>query len=256
MQESNKSIKITALAITLNEEKNVKKYIESLSFADEIIFIDSHSIDKTTLICQEMRVKVIQRKFDNFSNQRNFAIQQAKNDWVIFFDLDEIISKKIVDEIIETVNNSKGFVAFYVKRNFFLFNKHLKYGGFQNDNAIRLFNKNNCKYNGNLVHEEIQTDGKVGILKNSIDHHSYKNFEHYCTKLNLYSKLQATKLHDNKRRPNIYHFIIMPFYRFVWQYFYRLGILDGTEGFLSSCINSFFVFKRYLELWLLNKKIE
>jgi glycosyltransferase involved in cell wall biosynthesis len=256
MIENNKYPKITALAITLNEEENVKRYIESLSFADEIIFIDSQSVDRTIKFAEEMGVKVIQRKFDNFSNQRNFAIKQAKNDWVVFFDLDEVISNEIADEIINKAKNPGKEVAFYVKRNFFLFNKHLKHGGFQNDKAIRLFNKKYCKYNGNLVHEEIQTNGEIGILQHPINHYSYKNFEHYCNKLNFYSKLQAIKLYNNNKRPNGYHFIIKPTYRFAWQYFYRLGILDGKEGFLSAKINSFFVFKRYLELWMLNNKLQ
>ena len=255
MIQNNNSYKITALAITLNEEQNVKRYVESLSFANEIIFIDSQSTDKTAAIAQEMGVKVIQRKFHNFSDQRNFAISQAKNDWIIFFDLDEIISVKVKKEIIQKLNNPEDFVAFYIKRNFFLFNKHLKHGGFQNDKAVRLFNKKYCKYNGNLVHEEIQTEGEIGILKNAIDHYSYKNFDHYCNKLNFYSKLQAIKLFDKKKKPNLYHFIIKPGYRFVWQYFYRLWILDGKEGFLYARINSFFVFKKYLELWMLNNNI-
>ena len=256
MPQNNKLPKITALAITLNEESNVKRYIESLSFVDEIIFIDSQSTDKTTAIAEEMGAKVLLRKFDDYSSQRNYAISQAKNDWIIFFDLDEIISEEIQIEIQEKVSNPGENVAFYVKRNFFLFNKHLKHGGFQHDKVIRLFNKNFCIYNGNLVHEEIKTEGTIGILAHSVDHLSYKNFDHYCRKLNFYCKLQASKLYEKKTKPNLYHFIIKPTYRFLWQYFYRLGILDGKEGFLSAKVNSFFVFKRYLELWLLNNNIK
>lgn len=256
MIQNNKYPKLTALAITLNEEENVRKYVKSLHFVDEIIFVDSLSNDNTVAIAEELGVKVFKRKFDNFSNQRNYAIKQASNDWILFFDLDEIISKELEEEIINKVRNPENNAAFYVKRNFFLFNKHLKHGGFQNDKAVRLFNKKYCTYNGNFVHEEIQTIGQTTILKNSIDHHSYKNFEHYINKLNLYSKLQATKLYKKKTKPNVYHFIIKPTYRFLWQYFYRLGILDGKEGFLSAKINSYFVFKRYLTLWMMNNQLE
>ena len=256
MSENNQIPKISALAITLNEEKNVKRYIESLSFADEIIFVDSQSTDKTAEIAEQMGVKVIQRKFDNFSNQRNYAINQAKNDWIVFFDLDEIITVELEKEIVETIISKTNKVAFFIRRNFFLFNKHLKHGGFQNDKAIRLFNKKHCTYDGNFVHEKIHADGEVGTLINSINHFSYINFDHYCNKLNFYSKLRATKLYDENKKPNIYHFIIKPAYRFLWQYFYRLGILDGKEGFLSAGVNSFFVFKRYFELWLLRNNID
>jgi glycosyltransferase involved in cell wall biosynthesis len=90
--------KITALAITYNEEENVERYFESLSFADEIIFVDSQSTDKTIEIAERLGVKVIQRKFDDFSNQRNFAIEQASHDWILFFDLDETTGKEISEK--------------------------------------------------------------------------------------------------------------------------------------------------------------
>ena len=111
--------KITALAITLNEEDNVKRYVQSLSFADEIIFIDSNSTDATVAIAKELGVKVIQRNFDDFSKQRNFAVEQAKNDWIIFFDLDEIITAELGKEIVSSISLQNDFVAYYIKRNFF-----------------------------------------------------------------------------------------------------------------------------------------
>ncbi len=183
--------KITALAITYNEEENVNRYIENLSFVDEIIFVDSQSTDNTVKIAEKLGVKVIQRKFDDFSNQRNFAIQQAKNDWIVFFDLDEIMTPSLEKEIIKKITYPSDKVAYFVKRNFYFLGKKMKFGGWQNDKAIRLFNKNYCTYNGNLVHEVIKTQGKTGKLKNSVDHFSYKNFDNYNDKLNLYSKLQA-----------------------------------------------------------------
>lgn len=248
--------KITALAITYNEEENVKRYVDSLSFADEIIFVDSQSTDDTVKIATEMGVKVIQRKFDDFSNQRNYAIGQAKNDWIIFFDLDEIITPELEKEILKKVADPCDKVAFFVKRNFFFLGKRMKYGGWQNDKAIRLFNKNFCKYNGNLVHEVVKTHGRTGILKNSVNHYSYKNFDNYNDKLNLYSKLQAENLYLKHIKPSLYHFFIRPFYRFLWQYVFRMGVLDGKEGFILAYVHSFSVFKRYLQLWMMYRKIE
>ena len=248
--------KITALAITYNEEDNVKRYVESLSFADEIIFVDSQSTDRTVAIAEEMGVTVIQRKFDDFSNQRNFAIQKASNDWILFFDLDEIISKELEHEILTTLANPRDIVAFYIRRNFYFMGKLIKFGGWQNDRAIRLFNKNYCQYNGNLVHELVQSTGKKCILKNKLNHFSYKNFDNYNDKLNLYSKLQAENLYQQKKRPNLYHFFIRPTYRFLWQYIFRLGILDGKEGFILAYVHSFSVFKRYLQLWMMYRKID
>lgn len=256
MIEKPEKIKISALAISFNEEQNVKRYIESLSFADEIIFIDSKSTDKTVEIAEKMGARVIEKEFENFSSQRNFGIQHAKNDWIIFFDLDEIITKELENEIIEKINIPKEIVAFFVKRNFYFMGKHIKYGGWQTDKAIRLFNKNYCTYNGSLVHEEVKTDGKIGVLKNGLNHYSYRSFDNYNDKLNLYSKLQAENLYNKKIKPNAYHFFFRPLYRFSWQFIYRLGILDGKEGFILAYIHSFSVFKRYLQLWMKYRKID
>ena len=256
MSENTIIPKISALAITFNEEDNVKRYVQSLSFADEIIFVDSLSTDKTIEFAQELGVKVIEKEFTNFSEQRNFAISQAKNDWIVFFDLDEIITEELEQEIKNTVLNPDSKVAFFVKRNFFFMGKRIKFGGWQNDKAIRLFNKNFCKYNGNLVHEEVKANGTIGVLKNALNHHSYKNFDNYNDKLNLYSKLQAENLYNKKVKPNAYHLIFRPIYRFLWQYIFRLGILDGKEGFILAYIHSFSVFKRYLQLWMLYRKID
>lgn len=256
MSENYPTKKITALAITFNEEENVKRYVESLSFADEIIFVDSLSTDKTVELAKEMGVHVIERKFINFSEQRNFAIQQAKNDWIVFFDLDEIITKELEVEIKYKINNPNSKVAFFVKRHFFFMGKHIRFGGWQNDKAIRLFNKNFCQYNGNLVHEEVKAKGNIGVLKNGLNHYSYKNFDNYNDKLNLYSNLQAENLYNKKTRPNAYHLVFRPMYRFLWQYIFRLGILDGKEGFILAYVHSFSVFKRYLQLWMMYRKID
>ena len=256
MSENTEIPKISALAITFNEEENVKRYVKSLSFADEIIFIDSKSTDKTIEFAKEFGVRVIEREFTNFSEQRNFAISQAKNDWIVFFDLDEIISTNLKQEIINTVGSPNSKIAFFIKRNFFFMGKKIKFGGWQNDKVIRLFNKKFCQYNGNLVHEEIKADGKIGVLKNGLNHFSYKDFDNYNDKLNLYSKLQAENLYNKKVKPNVYHLIFRPIYRFLWQYLFRLGIIDGKEGFILAYIHAFSVFKRYLQLWMLYRKIE
>jgi glycosyltransferase involved in cell wall biosynthesis len=248
--------KITALAITLNEEENIKQYVESLSFADEIIFVDSNSTDKTVAIAESLGVTVLKRDFDNFSNQRNFAISHAQNDWIVFFDLDEIVTPKLKAEIISVTTSPSDCVAYYVKRNFYFLGKLIKYGGWQSDKAIRVFNKSFCKYNGNLVHEVVAANGKVGFLKERVDHFSYKSFDNYNNKLNLYSKLQAESLYVKNKRPNAYHFFIRPKYRFFWQYIYRLGFLDGKEGFILAYVHAFSVFKRYLQLWMMYRKIE
>ena len=247
--------KISALAITYNEECNIKRFMEQLSFADEIVLVDSYSTDKTVEIAQLMGAKVVQRSFDDFSSQRNFALTQTQNDWILFLDLDELISENFINEVKNTLQNTQN-VAFFAKRTFFFMGKHIRFGGWQTDKAIRVLNKNFCTYNGNLVHETVSCKGETAVLKTSIDHFSYKDFDTYNSKLTLYSKLQAKNLYAKKVKPHAYHFFIRPLYRFLWQYIYRLGFLDGKTGFILAYVHAFSVFKRYLQLWMMYRKIE
>lgn len=247
---------ISALAITYNEEINIESYIKSLSFADEIIIVDSYSTDKTVELAKKYNVKIIQRKFDNFSAQKNFAIAQANYDWVTFFDLDEQIPEALALEIKTLVNSQNPLKAYNAKRDFHFMGKRIKYSGFQTDVAVRLFNKNYCKYNGKSVHETIETSEKIGLLKHSVKHQTYKDFDNYNQKLSHYSKLQAQELYKKNVRPNLYHFLFRPWYRFMHQYFLRLGFLDGKEGFIISYVHAFSIFKRYIQLWTMYRKID
>lgn len=248
------SPKISALAITLNEEENIEKYLENLHFADEIILVDSNSTDRTVeLASKHPKVQVYLRKFDNFSSQKNYAISLAKNDWVVFFDLDEEVTKDLTAEILTTVKNPHN-IAYFVKRDYHFMGKRIKYSGFQSDDVIRLFNKKYCRYNDNLVHELLIADGPTGKLKNAVPHYTYKSLDHYTGKLHQYSELQAKMLFEKRKKPNLYHFLFRPFYRFWYQYIIRLGILDGKEGFVLAYINAFSVFKRYVNLWILHQK--
>ena len=238
------SLKISALVITLNEAEIIESFIESLWFVDEIIIVDSFSSDNTlALASKNKKVTVFQREFDNFSAQKNFTISKANNDWVIFFDPDEEITKPLAEEIISVLTNTSS-VAYFIKRESYFMGKRIKYSGFQTDWVVRLFNKNHSKYDGNLVHEVLETEGKTSKLKNRLPHHTYKSFDDYSDKMHRYSALRAQMLYDKKKKPTLSGFLFRPFYRFWHQYLIRLGILDGKEGFILAYFSAFSVFKR------------
>ncbi|WP_298778275.1 glycosyltransferase family 2 protein [uncultured Polaribacter sp.] len=246
--------KITAIIPTLNEEIHIEEAIKSVGFADEIIVIDSYSTDKTLEIAEKLNVKIIKRKFDDFSSQKNFAIQKAKHDWIYILDADERVTSEVEKEILEAVKNPNGCVGFYVRRTFYFAGKKINYSGWQRDKVVRLFLKTECKYQG-VVHETIKTNGELGFFKGKIDHFSYRNYDHYISKLNHYAALRAKQLHEKKKKVNIYHIIIKPVVRFFIHYVIRLGFLDGFTGFLVAKTQAYGVFTRYVKLWLLNKKI-
>lgn len=238
--------KITAIIPTLNEEKNIEEAIRCLTFADEIIVIDSYSSDHTISICQNHDVKIIQRKFDDFSSQKNYAISQALNNWVFVLDADERIPSELAQEIIETLKNPKDFVAFNVFRIFYFEGCKINYGGWQTDKVIRLFKKDACRYDGKLVHERISYKGNVGFLKHRIAHYSYQSEQQYAGKLAFYASLQAKELMQQQKRVTLMHQMIKPTFRFFVLYVVRFGFLDGNRGYKLSRMHAKGVLQRYI----------
>ncbi|MCF6222872.1 MAG: glycosyltransferase family 2 protein [Flavobacteriaceae bacterium] len=256
LKRNHKRFKLSALIITLNEADNIVELIHNLDFVDEIIVVDAFSKDGTFKILQKFdNVKVIQNEFKNFSSQRNLALKHASNDWVLFIDGDERVSIDLKNEILNTLENPYDIVAFGFYRKFYFKNSILKFSGYQTNITFRLFNKNFAHYDiTKLVHEVLLIDGKTKILKNKLDHFSFKDENIYKEKLIKYAKLKAKELYIKNLHPNLYHFYIKPRYRFIYQFMMRLGFLDGKNGYKISLLNAFGVRQRYIELQRLYNK--
>ena len=165
--------KISGLIITYNEEKNIREVLECFDFCDEIIVVDSYSKDKTIDIARSFsNVTIVQNKFEDYTKQRNLALDLANNDWVFFLDGDERISEKGKQEIIETVNNPNACDAYYIYRIFFLGQQKIRFSGTQNDKNFRLFRKSKAHYDDlKKVHETLLVNGKTGLLENKLLHY-------------------------------------------------------------------------------------
>ncbi|NVK52317.1 MAG: glycosyltransferase [Flavobacteriaceae bacterium] len=242
-----KKVKITAIIPTFNEELDIQRALDSVSFADEVIVIDSYSTDRTIEIVKNSSAKLIQRRFDNFSSQKNYAISKASYEWIFLLDADETVPIKLKEELINIVNSDTVYDAFFIYRSYFFKNKRLRFSGWQRDKVIRLFKKSTCRYKGK-VHEEITTTGKIGFLKEKLNHYSYKNYFRYKNKLRKYAKLQAEELMVQGKIITPYHLFIKPFVRFFIQYVIQLGFLDGVNGFVISWLHAFGVWRRYVEV--------
>lgn len=247
-------MKITAIIPTLNEEVHIEDSIKSVDFADEIIVIDSFSTDSTVELAKKYQVKIVQRVFDDFSSQKNFAIELAKNDWIFVLDADERVPPDLKNEILNIDEKTIKFVGFYVYRKFYLGDKLIKYTGCQRDKVIRLFRKSKCRYNDLKVHETIKADGPLGFFKHKLNHFSYRDFDHYMTKQKLYSRIQAQQLYEKGQKATLFHLFLKPVITFIIYFVIRLGFLDGKQGFLISKIRTYSVLNRYMNLWYLNNK--
>ena len=249
---------ISVLIITLNEEANMQALLADLDFSDEIIVVDSFSTDKTEAICKTFQnVTFVQNKFENYSSQRNFAISQAKNDWILFLDADERLTSELKNEIIATVKTNETFSALLFYRIFMFEGKVLHFSGNQNDKIFRLFDRNQAQYTTDrLVHEKLKVNGKIGVLKNKLIHYSYSNFQAYKSKTVRYGKLKAQEKFIKKQKsPALLHFL-HPAYNFLFNYVIRLGFLDGKKGFIICYLNANSIHIRYQELKLLWKRQE
>ncbi|MDI6050232.1 glycosyltransferase family 2 protein [Flavobacterium sp. XS2P24] len=251
---------LSVLIITLNEENQMKALLANLDFADEIIVVDSFSSDNTEAICKSFgKVKFIQNKFENYSSQRNFAIEQAKNDWILFLDADERLTPELKNEILNTIRFNKTYAAFFFYRTFMFKNRVLHFSGLQTDKIFRLFDKNFAKYTTDrLVHEKLTVTGKTDVFKNKLIHYSYSDYKCYKSKTTRYGKLKAQEKFIKNQKPSILLQILHPSYNFLYNYFVRLGFLDGKKGLVICYLNAYGVHIRYQELkqlWNKRKKL-
>jgi glycosyltransferase involved in cell wall biosynthesis len=233
---------------TYNEETYIEDALRSVSFADEIILIDSYSTDNTVAIAKPYTSKVLQRKFDNFSEQKNYALKYATGDWVLFLDADERVTHSLEDEIKKTIAHPKhdgykiNFPHFYMNR--FLYH--------HSDDVLRLVRRAGAHFSGS-VHEKLHCEGTIGKLKNHMIHYTYKGLEDYIRKKETYAWFQAEQLFEKGKKATWFHFLIKPWYRFFSSYILKGGFRDGIPGLVVAAVNAYGVFQRYVKLRLLQK---
>jgi glycosyltransferase involved in cell wall biosynthesis len=250
----NKDIDLTVIILTYNEELNIDNSIKSISnWVNNIYILDSFSNDNTKNIALSHNVNFIERKFDNYSNQRNFAINHLKiqTGWILFLDADEYLTEELKNEISNELLNPK-FDGYYLKRRFYFMNKWIKWGGYYPTYILRLFKKEKGLFQRE-VNEHLFLNGKAGYLKYDFCDNNKKSFHEWFLKHLTYAKKEATDLYlQNKLSPDIsfwgsqadrkswirykiwnkFPILIRPFIYFIYRYFFRLGILDGIRGFI------------------------
>lgn len=195
------------------------------------------------------KVHVIQHSFTNFTQQKSFALKQANNDWVLFLDADEVITEQLQKEVVDTVNSDTKNVAFWFYRKFMFENSPLNFSGWQTDKNYRLFRKSKARFSDKkIVHETLEVDGTSGVLKNKLIHYCYKCFDDYKSKMIHYGKLKAKELYIKGARSTYWKLLLKPFWRFSYNYLFRLGFLDSKKGFTICYLNALSVYVRYKEL--------
>lgn len=245
---------ISAIILTKNEEKNIKDCLDSLSWCDESIIIDDESEDRTRIIAEKLGAKVYSRRLINFSDQRNYGLEKAKGDWILFIDADERISQALWYEIMQYINDPiENFSGFFLKRIDVMWGKELKHGESGTLKLLRLAKKGSGKWTG-TVHEKWNISGKTETLSNPLYHYPHQTVEDFLKEINKYTDLRAKELHEQNIKTNWLLILLYPKAKFFLNYFLRLGFLDGLPGLVTTIMMSFHSFLVRGKLWILWEK--
>jgi glycosyltransferase involved in cell wall biosynthesis len=242
---------ISAVVITYNEERNIERCIRSLlPVADEIVVVDSLSKDNTKNICLRYPVRFIEHPFEGYVAQKNWALQQAQHDYVLSLDADEALDEELQTEILRLKHNMQAD-AYRMNRLTNYCGRWIYHCGWYPDRKIRLWNKNKGKWGGLNPHDrvEMQEGSIIKQLKGNILHYSYYSIEDHHRQIEHFTKILAESMYQAGRKTNKVHMYLAAGFKFLRDYFFRWGILDGKEGFIISYLSAGATFKKYKLLY-------
>ncbi len=245
---------LSVIIITKNEAANLQDCLESVSFADEIIVVDSQSTDGTQEIAGSFGAKLeITSDWPGFGPQKNRALDLATQDWVLSIDADERVTPELKEEILATITNPHAPNCFAIPRLSWYCGKFMKHSGWYPDYVDRLFKRDTAKFSDHLVHERLLPQGPVGKLNNHFLHYSYRTFEQVLKKVDSYSSASAQQAFHQGKRCGFSDAFIHGFWAFFRTYVLRRGFLDGKHGLALAISNAATSYYKYLKLWQLSK---
>lgn len=242
--------KVTAIIPTFNEEHNIAEAIDSVSWADEVLVVDSFSTDKTVEIAQQKGVRILQHEYENSATQKNWTIPQAAHPWIFLLDADERVTPKLQKEVRALLGKQKiEHDAYWIRRKNVFMGRQINHSNWATDKVIRLFKRDTCRYQDKAVHAEISTKGTISILSNHLIHNTYKDLKSYLVKLDRYAAWGAQDRLNKVEKVGFFHLFIKPGARFFIYYLLKRGFLDGKQGLIIAWLSAYSVFLRYLKLW-------
>lgn len=248
----NSTPKISVFIIAFNEEKVISQCLEKLFWANEIIVIDSGSTDATVEICEKFGAKVIYNKFVDFGKQKQFALNQTSNDWVLSLDADEVLSDVLIVEI-QNLDFSNDFNGYLIPRTHVFLNKIFKFGSENKKSILRFFKKSAGSFIQNKVHEKIEVQGKIGILKNEMLHFTVFDISTAIQKQTKYSLMSGEFFFEKGKKSSLVKVIIKFPFEFMRVYFFQRNFLNGYQGFVWSMLAAYGSFIKYAKLYDLHQ---
>ena len=242
---------ISALIIAKNEENNIGSCLDSLQgFADEtIVVVDSSSTDETERISRSEGARVFVKEWQGFGATKNWGLQHASGDLILWIDADERMTPELAKEITATIQSNRDYSALAFPRKAYFLGRWIKHCGWYPGYVTRLFKKGKAKFDDKQVHEMLVVDGKVVKLKEALLHYTDPDLAHYFVKFNEYTRLAAEQMHLSGSRFKAIDIILKPLIVFVKMYLIKLGFLDGMEGFILSVLSAHYAFVKNIRLW-------
>ena len=240
---------LTALVLTLNEETRLPSCLERLTWADEILVVDSLSTDRTVAIAEAAGAKVLTRKFTGFSDQINFGLDAAGSEWTLMVDADEWVTPELGESVRKTLADNPQYEIYNVVRDAFFLGRLMRASSWSGERLPRLFKKGSISFTS-MVHPIPQLGGRrVGVLGGKLLHNTNVSMEQYFSKFQHYSTLAARDAYAAGKRPGIAVVFLDAIWRFFHNYLIRGEIRDGRIGLLSSGLAAIYSFTKYAKLW-------
>jgi len=252
-------MKLSSILVVKNEEKHIANCLDSLSkcIDDIVVLVDSNSDDATLDIVKGydcVHWEVVE--WMGYAETKRYAVSKTVNDWVFWIDGDEVITDGLIKELNEFKSKRPEHDVYNIARRAYFLGKWIKHGGWYPGFVERLFNKNECYFNQNKVHENLEFTGSVGKLENDLEHFTDPNIFHYYEKFNKYTTLAAEELSERKRKARVTDILLRPLFFFIKMYIIRFGFLDGLQGLILATFSTNYVFTKYCKLWEINNKIK
>ncbi len=244
-------IPISAIIISFNEADRIGETISSLSFCDEILVVDAHSIDRTREIALEAGARVLTRKWKGYSDQKNYAAAEASNDWVFSVDADERPSIELADEVRRWKQNglsagfaglSAGFAGLSMPRRAFYLGRWISHSGWYPDRKVRVYDRRAARWEGDFVHEGLSVEGTVGRLHGDLLHFPYRSLDDHARRIDNYTRLAAARAKKAGRHFNPLRLMLSPPLFFLKTFFLQRGFLDGRAGLKIASMGARYAF--------------
>lgn len=240
--------RISVTVITWNEEERLRRCLETVTWADEIVVVDAGSDDKTVEIARGFTDHVLVRPWDGFAPQKNFAVERASGEWVLALDADEEVSPELAAEIRRVVAAPAAEGYTMPRRNIF-WGRWVRHGLLYPDWQLRLFRRGRGRFVERQVHESVEVDGRVARLTGALVHRSYRDVADFIARANRYTTLAADEWVRSGRPIRMTDLILRPAGRFLSMYVVHAGFLDGWRGFLLAVLYAYYVFVRSAKVW-------